>query len=221
MPENSSTAQSTSTDLARRAVAVLAISLATCGAVAAGIGLLDAGLGATVGGRAYLNRGIAVAIVGAIIAGVVNPRGPGEVRRLGIVAFGVWPFAAFALFIAWRIGVSEEQAAHCEAGDASECFTLARRRDKRGRVEEGRVLFDRGCALGHAASCATLGFRAPTGDMTEHDVDDYLDSACDGGVALACARLASRVAEFDPTRAGILRAAACEAGDASSCSEAE
>lgn len=205
----------------RRVVSVLAITIATCAAVAALIGLLDAALGTTEIGATYRFSGTVLAVIGVVVAGLAMPKGPRELRRLAIISFGVWPFAAFVLFIAWRIGVANVQAEACTAGDATACFTLAKRRDKRGRVDEARALFMEGCALGHALSCATLGFRGEAPGIDTDDVNAFLQTACEGDVAQACARLATRVEGVDPARAQALLRAGCAAGDASSCTRSE
>lgn len=163
-----------------------------------------------------IRYGVALTVLGLLFAVTLRPRRAGEWRRLIIIAVGVWPFAAFALFIGWRIAVSGVQADECAAGNAEQCFTLAARRDRRGRLEEARALFLAGCDLGHAQSCATLGVRLAAIDDPE--ANPLLERACDGGVAIACSRLADRTP--DPAAAAALRERACEAGDESSCSGA-
>src|SRR5699024_5402542 len=126
----------------------------------AGVGFFDrANFGTTVGGK-LITAGIALAIIGAILLIALRFRGPMGFKRTWFLALGLTPLTLFPLFIIWRIFFSLELIDDCEEGDAVACRTVATTRVKRGRVPEGIVLYEKGCALDDARSCRELAGQA-------------------------------------------------------------
>ncbi len=199
-------------------VAVVAWAVAIIAAIAAAIGLLDRLTTPTAAGDAFLKYGASVAVGLGICVAILRPTGLQARRRLGLVAFGVWPFATFLLFIAWRIGISAEQLHACDGGDHIACHELAVRKARRGRVEIADRLHRRACAGQEPRSCTALGLRAV--DDGAPDAAALLAVGCDGGIAHACVglgRLQRDAGRDDNARRWMARA--CELGDASACAE--
>lgn len=202
------------TQSARRFAAGTFAAVACVAWMAAGVGVLDHYAGATASGGRLLVRGGIGAVVFTLAALLAAPPVRGERVRLAVVAFGVWPFATFGMFLAWRIGISAEQLAACEAGDAESCRILAERKDKRGKPDEAIPLFQAGCELGDGRACTTLALRAT--DPSE--AGRYFAAGCEAGIALACTRRAEQVTE--PAEHAALLDRACALGDASACERA-
>lgn len=106
----------------------------------------------------------------------------------------------------------------CEHRNGIACYHLgvAAREVRRGRDDAAVVdYFERACESGDMPrSCGALAFMYDTGEGVEERslerAEGLYHTACDGGHADSCIRLADLVEE-DPTRAQAYRAAACEA----------
>ncbi|MBW2461587.1 MAG: sel1 repeat family protein [Deltaproteobacteria bacterium] len=105
----------------------------------------------------------------------------------------------------------------CDHRNGIACYHLglAARERRRGRDDEAVLdYFRRACDSGDIPrACGTLAFMYDTGEGAEQSVEraePLYHTACDGGHADSCMRLADLV-DGDPTRAQSYRTAACEA----------
>jgi TPR repeat protein len=206
----------------RSAIASSFITLFVAGLIAFGIGHLDSALApieaATRSGVLLLRVGAAAMAIGLIgwVASAARDR-TARVRS-AIIAAGVWPFLAFALFIGWRIGVAAEQAALCEAGAVQQCFDLGKRKQRRAKPDEAAVWYTRGCDADHAPSC--LGLAAVTDD--DEQAAAALRDACALDSGPGCDRLArllrrGAVRERTDDEANLAEQRACGLGIEAAC----
>src|SRR5688572_8413579 len=90
---------------------------------------------------------------------------------------------------------AEAQAA-CDEGEAAQCFVAASTYDptKQDQLRSAMDLWERGCALGHGASCAQLGTVAEHGMTSGGASPDqmgamrYYMRGCERGHAESCKR---------------------------------
>jgi hypothetical protein len=162
--------------------------------------------------------GIALFVLSAIVLFFTSKQH--AMKSVWILAGGVFPFAAFGLFLTWRIGLSIEQANDCEDGVAAACRTLGERRFERNKMEDAHRYLERGCELGDAESCLRFG----TLFEDEADFDKRVDAwsrGCDLGNALSCYRLYLIEIESDEqtitSEPLLLLERACELGYRSAC----
>lgn len=207
----------------RSAIASTFMTLLVGGLLALATGYLDAQLlpieTATAAGTVLVRWGAAAAGIG-LIGWIVAMRGDRRARvRSGIIAAGVWPFLAFGIFIGWRIGVSAEQAALCEAGAVQQCFDLGKRKQRRAKPEEAAAWYTIGCTAEHAPSC--LGLAA----VNDAEAPGALRAACALGSGAGCDRLARLLRRGDteaqaPDEAERAEARACTLGIEAACANA-
>ena len=195
-------------------------------AVVAGlVGCIDLGYERSVIGGQLIRYGFGVGTVLIVLTWLLKPGAAREGSRLFAIAFGWWPFAAFAFFIVWRSGVSAEQKVACDAGDGDACFRLGERWERRDREPDARVVFEAGCDGEHANCCVALGSMREYGRGGELDLAGATGSyevACNLSHALACSRLGSMYRDGRGVAADLERARhhfdrACELGQASAC----
>lgn len=199
---------------ARGALAAALAAVATSALFVAGVGLLDHFAGASERGQAMLRWGGPAGLACAVAALLVAPRTRRARARLAIVALGVFPFATFGAFLLWRVGVSAEQLAACEAGDGAACRDLAERKERRGRPEEAAPLLVAGCEHDDGRACTALAIQDPA----HPEAETRMQRGCELGVALACVELANDAT--DTTARLALLGKACDLGDASACERA-
>lgn len=172
------------------------------GLTAALVGVFDRFTARAESGMILLIAGSCVLVVSSIILAITSRRY--SLRAPLILAGGVLPFAAFILFLTWRIGLSVEQADDCDQGDAVACRTLGERRFKREKLDEARTLLNTGCELGDAESCmhAASIERRQHGAETDH-YQSLMHRGCELGSGLSCYRL-YLIIEEDPASAAKL-----------------
>ena len=191
--------------------------------IAAAVGVVDAISFRSGVGSSMLIGGGGVAGLGMGLGAALRSREPGEWRRLGFIALGVWPFASFLLFLGWQIAMSVEQAGLCEGGDVDACLTLAERKQRRGKSEEAIIYAEAACELESIDGCALLGsLLYYTGDDDVRALE-LLEGACDADHPIACStagRVLSRPPYSNPGRASEFFQRACDLGVASSCGAA-
>lgn len=203
--------------------AVLALLLTLWGLMALGFAWLDRATlpmqGPSDTGDALRARGWPAFALGAIGATLALSRVRRAAKRAVVIASGAWPFLAFFVFLQWRIGLSTEQLAACEAGEAWACDTLAGRKAKRGDDALAQDLYARGCALGDGHAC--LGLAALVGPADPRGAG-ALRAACALDEGTACDRLSRALRRGDtaalhPDEAREVRSRACALGVASAC----
>ncbi len=206
-------------------LALLIWFLGVTAVVAGLVGCIDLGYERSVIGGQLIRYGFGVGSALMVVALLLKPGAPREGSRLFAIAFGWWPFAAFAFFIVWRSGVSGEQKVACDAGDGDACFRLGERWERRDREPDARVVFETGCDGAHAECCVALGSMREYGRGGEVDLAGAAASyevACNLPHALACSRLGSmyrdgRGVVTDLERARLHFDSACNLGQASAC----
>lgn len=200
---------------------LLCAALASAAAICCAIGWLDVQTAGTQTGHQMVAVGGTAAALFMVLTVVFRPgHRADEWKKLIFLAIGIWPFATFGLFIGWRIAVSAEQLADCEAGYAEVCTALAVRKERRGKTDEAGPLFVRACEMQDAEGCLRLAVRS-VGTEPDAQVNDWFAEACTGDLAIACVRLARRLRDEHPSDALGYLDRACELGDASACTEAE
>lgn len=206
---------------ARWLATLFCAAVGSAAAIACAIGWLDIQTAGTQTGHQLVAIGGTVAAAFLCLTVVLRPgHRADEWKKLIFLAIGIWPFATFGLFISWRIGVSAEQLAACEAGYAHVCTTLAVRKDRRGKTDEAGPLFEMACEMRDAEGCLRLAVRSE-GILDDEQVDSWFAEACEGDLAIACVRLARRLKDNRPSEALLYLERACEMDDASACAEAQ
>ncbi len=185
------------------------------------VGVFDHLTRPTATGRALIVWGGAIGTALCVAAWFVRPGRPKEIQKLGAVALGLWPFVTFGGFILWQIGLSGEQRAACDDGQADACYTLASKKARRGEPLVAAPLFARGCDLGHGEACLALAMAREHGEADGDPVEAF-SRACEARVPRACgylgAALDARDRSDEATRAW---SDACALGDANACAALE
>lgn len=172
------------------------------GITAALVGVFDRVTARADIGVSLLIGGVCVLAASIVVLAVTSRRY--SLRSALVLAGGVLPFAAFGLFLVWRIGLSVEQNHDCDQGDAVACRTLGERRFKREKLDDARTLLNRGCELSDAESCML----AASVEQRQHGkgTDRYqalMHRGCELGSGLSCYRL-YLIIEEDPGSAANL-----------------
>jgi hypothetical protein len=191
---------------------------ASIGLTALMVGVIDRFTSQGTVGVVLCVSGIAVFLLSAAVLFFTSRQH--AMKSVWILAGGVFPFAAFGLFLTWRIGLSVEQASDCEDGIAEACRTLGERRFERNNMEDAHHYLERGCDLGDGESCLQFG----TLFDDDEDFDQRISAwsrGCELGNALSCYRLYLIEIESDgetmSSKPQTLLKRACELGYRNAC----